>query len=52
MNEKIKHFYDSLGLPRLIIITFLLILLIAAFFLDVSVPALLGRSDVGECMLS
>lgn len=42
MNEKIKHFYDSLGLPRLIIITFFLILLIAAFFLDLSVPALLG----------
>lgn len=42
MNDKMKQYIDKLGLPRLIIISFFIILLIAAFVLRLNVPALLG----------
>lgn len=41
-NEKIKKMYDTIGLPRLIIFCFFLILLIVAAPLGLSIPALIG----------
>ena len=43
MNDsKLKKMYETIGLPRLIIFCFFLILLIAAAPLGLSVPDLLG----------
>ncbi len=44
MREKVKGFYDKLGLPRLIIICFFLVLLLSAIPLKLSILNLLGNA--------
>lgn len=44
MREKIKHAYEQLGLPRLIIICFFLFLLISAVPLQLNIANLLGNA--------
>lgn len=44
MRERLKSAYESLGLPRLIIIGFFLVLLIAAGSMDMPIPSLLGSA--------
>lgn len=44
MRERVKNAYESLGLPRLIIIGFFLLLLVGAGSLDMPIPSLLGSA--------
>ena len=44
MREKLKSAYNNLGLPRLIIICFFLLLLVAAGSLQLPIPSLLGSA--------
>ena len=43
MNKTIKNIYQSIGLPRLIIFTFFIVVVIAAGFYDMDVVALMGN---------
>lgn len=42
MNEKIKNMYEVVGLPRIIIVAFFLLLLLSAGLLGLSIPSLMG----------
>lgn len=44
MREKLENLYESIGLPRIIIVSFFLFMLLISFPLGLSVPSLLGDS--------